>query len=80
MQLIGYARVSTPEQSLDRQLDELIAHGCSQVFADSASGKCRAIRPKGDACMSQLSAGNRFAVVEFGDGIDPHHDRNIFSV
>lgn len=28
----GYARVSTPEQSIDRQVEELRAHGCERVF------------------------------------------------
>jgi DNA invertase Pin-like site-specific DNA recombinase len=63
-QLIGYARVSTSEQSLDRQLDELHAHGCDRVFGEAASGKRGANRPEWDACIAHLRAGDTLVVVE----------------
>ena len=68
MATIGYARVSTPDQSLDRQLDELRAEGCERIFAEAASGKRGAHRPQWEACLAHLRAGDTLIVVELSLG------------
>lgn len=41
---IGYARVSTTDQTLDVQLEQLRKVGCEKVFCEKASGKSADIR------------------------------------
>ena len=55
--LIGYARVSTPEQDLSLQTDALAKAGCEQVFTDQASG-AKADRPGLAEALSFARAGD----------------------
>ena len=61
---IGYARVSTKDQILDRQLSALKAVGCDQIFAEKASGKKGAVRPEWERRLSTLRKGDRLVVCE----------------
>jgi DNA invertase Pin-like site-specific DNA recombinase len=55
--LIGYARVSTSGQLLDRQQHALAEAGCLRVVADKLSGK-NADRPELAACLDYLRRGD----------------------
>lgn len=61
--LIGYARVSTPDQSTDRQHTALIAAGCARVFEDVGTGSTMA-RPGLDAALAYVRAGDTLVVEE----------------
>ena len=54
---IGYARVSTYGQTLDAQLDQLRAAGCSQVYREKASG-ARADRRELQRLLKALAPGD----------------------
>jgi DNA invertase Pin-like site-specific DNA recombinase len=50
--LIGYARVSTASQNLDRQVAALNAAGCTMIFTEKASGKSIHNRPELEKALS----------------------------
>ncbi len=58
---IGYARVSTGEQTLDLQRDALTAAGCDRICTDTASG-ARAERPGLTGALDHLRAGDTLVV------------------
>jgi len=61
MRLIGYARVSTEEQSTSAQTDALRAAGCAEVVEERASGGNRA-RPVLARLLARLRAGDTLVV------------------
>lgn len=62
MALIGYARVSTGEQTLDPQRDELRVAGCSIIHEEHASGGDRA-RPVLGRLLGMIRPGDTLVVV-----------------
>lgn len=59
--LIGYARVSTADQGLNLQLDELKRIGCEKMFTDIASG-AKAERPGLMAALDFVRAGDSLVI------------------
>lgn len=63
--LIGYARVSTIHQNLDRQLGALRAAGCKRIFAEKASGKNVKGRPELEQAIDALGTGDVLVLAEW---------------
>ena len=59
--LVGYARISTADQTLGLQRDALTAAGCERLFSDTASGS-RADRPGLDDALDFLRPGDALVV------------------
>lgn len=59
--LVGYARVSTEEQNLGLQLDELKRAGCEKIFTDEMSGVKRE-RPGLSEALTYMRAGDTLVV------------------
>src|SRR3954451_17779654 len=59
--LVGYARISTLDQTLALQQDALTAAGCEQLFTDTASGSL-AERPGLTQALSHLRPGDTLVV------------------
>ncbi len=53
----GYARVSTPEQSLENQVTNLAVSGCQKIFTDKVSGN-KSKRPGFSEMLGHLREGD----------------------
>ena len=62
--IIGYARVSTQDQNLDRQLDALNKAGCERIFNEKMTGTHSA-RPELQMMLMTLRAGDTLVVESF---------------
>lgn len=60
---IGYIRVSTKEQNIDRQIDRLKEAGCDRVFVDKRTGK-NTDRPELNKMFDLLREGDTVMVTE----------------
>lgn len=61
----GYARVSTQEQNLDRQIDALKGAGCQEIFFEKVSGvKKDSERPELQRLLSYLREGDTVIISE----------------
>jgi len=58
---IGYARVSTHDQDLDLQLDDLKKAGCEDIFSEKQSGSIKE-RPVMEQCLRTLRKGDTLVV------------------
>ena len=66
--IIGYARVSSKIQNLERQIKELEQQGCDKVFQEKQSGKNLSSRPVYKELCKKLRFGDVLVV----------HDLNRF--
>jgi DNA invertase Pin-like site-specific DNA recombinase len=61
-QMIGYARVSTKDQELRMQLDDLKQAGCLNIYQEHASASKGRRRPQLEAALDDLRAGDTLVV------------------
>jgi DNA invertase Pin-like site-specific DNA recombinase len=62
---IGYARVSSLDQNLDRQIATLRAEGCDEIFREKASGKDIKNRPALEKAIDALPTNGVLVLAEW---------------
>lgn len=60
---IGYARVSTQDQNLDRQTDQLKEAGCNKIYQEKITGTKKE-RPELDKMLGDIRKGDAIIVTE----------------
>ncbi|HDE6879220.1 recombinase family protein [Staphylococcus epidermidis] len=77
--IVGYARVSSIDQNLERQLDNLKTFGVEKIFTEKQSGKSVENRPVFQEALNFVRMGDRF-VVESIDRLGRNYDEVINTV
>ncbi len=62
---IGYARVSTSDQNLDRQIAALRSEQCEKLFREKATGKTTKGRPELEKAIDALGTDDMFVIAEW---------------
>ncbi|MGU8283502.1 recombinase family protein [Clostridium perfringens] len=61
--IFGYARVSTEEQNLNRQIDQLQAYGVEKIFEEKMTGT-KKDRPQLNKMLEQLRKGDTIVIAD----------------
>ncbi|PTK29042.1 recombinase family protein [Staphylococcus hominis] len=77
--IVGYARVSSLDQNLERQLENLKMFGAEKIFTEKQSGKSIENRPVLQEALNFVRIGDRF-VVESIDRLGRNYDEVISTV
>jgi DNA invertase Pin-like site-specific DNA recombinase len=77
--IVGYARVSSNDQNLERQLENLKTFCAEKIFTEKQSGKSIENRPVLQEALNFLRMGDRF-VVESIDCLGRNYDEVIHTV
>jgi DNA invertase Pin-like site-specific DNA recombinase len=65
MRKIGYARVSSAGQNLDRQIGALRSERCTEIYREKASGKDMKGRPQLERAIDALGTGDVLVLAEW---------------
>jgi DNA invertase Pin-like site-specific DNA recombinase len=65
MRKIGYARVSSAGQNLDRQIGALRSESCAEIYREKASGKDMKGRPQLERAIDALGTGDLLVLAEW---------------
>lgn len=71
---IGYARVSTAHQNLDRQIAALRSEGCRAICREKMSGRTAKDRPQLEKAIDMLGVGDILVVAEWDRATRSMHD------
>ena len=74
--IVGYARVSSVDQNLERQLENLKTFGAEKIFTEKQSGQSIENRPVFQEALNFVRMGDRF-VVESIDRLGRNYDEVI---
>jgi len=77
--IVGYARVSSFDQNLERQLENLKMFGVEKIFTEKQSGKSIENRPTLQKALNFVRMGDRF-VVDSIDRLGRNYDEVIHTV
>ncbi|RIL73432.1 recombinase family protein [Staphylococcus devriesei] len=77
--IVGYGRVSSIDQNLERQLENLKTFGVEKIFTEKQSGKSVENRPVFQEALNFVRMGDRF-VVESIDRLGRNYDEVINTV